>query len=305
MIQFIWGKLPASYKACPEALYNQHSHRVLQSSKGWESFYIVRGKKAIASLHVYCQGNAARSPYRAPYGGMDIAHKLEKKVFILFLSFVLQALHRIGVKHLSIRQRSNVVKKQDRFHRIFLRAGFVLEKAEDASILSVSKKFRTNLHESAQKRLRKCERNNFVFQHMADRQLKTVYDFISACRKKKEYSLSMSWLQVKKLSTTFPKKVICFAVFDGDEMAAASLCILEDEHTLYDFYHDHAEKFDPFSPVVFLINGMNDWCRRHHIKQIDLGTSMQGKSINKGLSQFKQRLGATRATRKTFAIDLA
>jgi hypothetical protein len=93
-------------------------------------------------------------------------------------------------------------------------------------------------------------------------------------------------------------------VKDGERLVAASICIRVSNEVLYDFYHDHDALYDNFSPIVFLVKGIHDYCCSNNIRLIDLGTAMIGNKVNTGLMEFKLKLGADHAVKYSFEKSL-
>ncbi len=301
MYRFISGSLPVEYKPFLSSLYSAESHRLLQSAQGWCSFHVVDEKKKVevASCHLHVYQGIARSPYRAPFGGIELGARISKNVISEFVLHIESHLRRLDVTKIIFKLPSRAIKTQDGVEVILLKSGFQLELSEVASIIPVSKDFRKHLHESERKRLNKSIRAGLVAEPLPLSKIKDVYHFIKACRTRKNYEISMSWAEMEKLAKAFPENVLLFAVKNADEIIAAAICIKVNQRTLYDFYHDHSAKYDQYSPVVMLVNEIHHYAMQHKFVWIDLGTSMIGDQINIGLHRFKLRLGAKPALKNS------
>jgi hypothetical protein len=302
MYQFISGPPPGKYKLFSESLYNTEQHRLLQASDSWVSFYVLNEikKRVAASCHFNICDGVALSPYRAPFGGIELGSRLSKKILSDFVLYIESNLRKNDVRLITIKNQSRLTGPFDAVEQSFLHLGFQLEKSEMSSIISVDKIFQKGLHNSERKRMNKCIRSKFTVSQLPVRDVKTVYRFISECRTKKNYELSMSWPEMEKLVKNFPTEIIPFVVKDGDEIIAAAICVRVNKQVLYDFYHDHSPAYDQYSPVVFLMSAIHDYCQKHKIHWLDLGTSMVGDQINTGLHRFKLRLGAKPGVKNSF-----
>jgi hypothetical protein len=103
----------------------------------------------------------------------------------------------------------------------------------------------------------------------------------------------------------FADEFVFFEVMKGYERTAASIAIRVANDILYNFYSAHHSRYDAWSPVVMLIEGMYGWCQQQGIRLLDLGTSAVDNQPNFSLLDFKLRLGAQPTAKLTFAKDLA
>lgn len=307
MYRFVSGSIPKGYRLFSESLYHQQAHRLLQAASGWKSYYLLKekNKAVVGVLHFHLEKNVAMSPYRAPFGGVELSTTVSRKVIIDFWKFVIDDLAQSGSTRIIVRNPSHLVNESNMMEEVMAHVGFQVEQSEAASMILVSEDFKKQLHYSERKRLNKCNRSGFVSKVLLSGELKKAYQFIEACRRAKNYKLSLSWKDMQKLASTFPKRVVCFGVFDQRVMIAASIVIVVNNQVVYDFYHDHLAEYNEYSPVVALVACMNDWCLENNFQHIDLGTSMIGDQINTGLYQFKLKLGAQPAIRNTFVKVLS
>jgi hypothetical protein len=297
------GQIPLGYRfSFTESLFNQHAHRQLQSKSNWHSFFILNQKSNTIEgvVHFHLHNEIAQSPYRAPHGGFEFHDGLQQEVILGFVKFVEQQLREVGATKIFVRFPLRIAKEFNVVENILSTNGFQIAKEEEGCIVRVTETIDERIHYSKKKRLKKAIRNSFEFNNVNIEELKSVYSFLLQCRKKKKYELSMSLEEMNALVAQFPDKVLLFAVKDGEQLAAASICIRVSNEVLYDFYHDHDAEFDDFSPIVFLVKGIHDYCYSNRIPFIDLGTAMTGDEVNKGLLEFKLKLGAERAVKYSF-----
>ncbi len=306
MLRFFHGQLSRDYSFSFEpSVFNTREHLQLQSATGWDSFYTIDDeiKKVEAAIHFTIKDQIASSPLRAPFGGLELTDELTEKQVSDFVEFVVRELNSMGIKKVIIKQPPSV-NEDSRIVNLFLKVGFKIKLSEVDSFINVEGEFSDRLRErNKQRKLRNLRKKNWDFKIQDHSLLGESYNFILKCRNSKGYSLSMTLAQVEQLAKTLPERVFLFLVLDRGKMIAASICLKIKGNWLYDFYHDHDPDFDADSPVLFLIDGIFDFCKANGIDWIELGTSMYGAEVNKGLLEFKERLGATTVFKNTFVKE--
>lgn len=310
MEEFIFhsGVVPLGYSfSFTESLFNQHAHRQLQAKSNWHSFFLLNQKNNSVDglIHFHLQDGVAQSPLKAPYGGFDFNADIQNEMLFDFVKFVEQQLKKLGATKIIIKLALRLIKEKEFVfvEDSLLKSGFQILRKEEGCILKVTESYAEHIHYSKRKRLNKAVRNNFQFITAEIAELTMVYLFLQRCRKEKMYTLSISLEEMNDLGRVFPDKVLVFVARDGDKLVAASICIRINNEVLYDFYHDHDSAYDEFSPVVFLVKGIHDYCNANQIPLLDLGTAMTDDSVNTGLLKFKLQLGADRAVKYSFETN--
>jgi hypothetical protein len=301
---FLEGTVPEGYIfSFTESLFNKSAHRYLQAKDNWHSYFIVNQKAKIVecAIHFHLQEGFAQSPFKATYGGFDF-NDLPEEIILKFVAFIQNQLRKLGARRIFVKLPPHFIdgSKHNQIEDALIRSGFQIVSEEVSSIMEVVDQYGSEIHRSEKKRLRKSTKGNFKFEKIPISEINTIYSFILKCREKKNYSLSMSLVDMQDLATHFPNNVLLFTLKDQEKLIAASICLLVSEEVLYDFYHDHDPSYDTFSPIVMLVKGINDYCFENQIPFIDLGTSMIDDKINTGLFEFKLKLGARRAVKYSF-----
>ncbi len=299
------GPVPSRYSfSFTESLFNQQAHRQLQAMSNWHSFFILNQTTSAVqgAIHFHLNDGIAQSPFRATHGGFDLHQDIQRESILNFVKFTEQQLRKSGATKIFIKLRLRLTNENEfsLAENVLLTSGFQISKKEEGCILRVTQFFNERIHYSKRKRLKKAIRNNLQFKTVDNSELKSIYSFLSQCRREKNYELSMSFDEMNDLVSAFPDKVLLFIVKDGDHFVAASICLRVMNDVLYDFYHDHDASYDEFTPIVFLVKGIHDYCYANKIPLIDLGTSMMGDKVNTGLMEFKLKLGADRALKYSF-----
>lgn len=288
-----------------ESLYNTKIYRYLQDSEHWVSFYILdkQEKKIIASIHFHVLDQTARSPKRAPFGGLEFSDSISFKLLFDFLEFAERKLKAKGVRKIEVKNSPETLQGSTGtlISVSLFNLGYSVANAETGAILRVDNAtLESRLHVWEQRKLRQARETNFAFRPLPLSEFSKLYGFILSCRSSKNYILSMTEKEVQQMVNTFPERYFLFGLFDGNTLVSASISIRVRQNMLYNFYADHDKQFDSFSPLVMLISGIYDFCHERAINFIDLGTSSVEGKQNFSLIDFKQHLGAELTPKLTF-----
>lgn len=284
-------------------LFNQPEHLFLQSEKGWRVYGLrhKETKKIVAQIFFNVKGKKMFSPLYAPFGSLEVYGTLgQREIESLFIK-IEEDSKRLGIAHCQIKsypEDYNPVTTR-LLHKVASKLDFTCAE-EVSSIIPVDVKiFEKKIAVSQRQKLRKSEKR-FIQSQPGITTLKEVYNFISACRKEKNQSLSMSLVQLQKTVKRFPKNFILFQVADEQQIAAAAIVIKVSDKILYTFYYAHDRRFNRISPTVFLISGIYRYAQDHQFTHIDLGTSMVNGGINRPLIQFKKSIGGQPSSKYIF-----
>lgn len=284
-------------------IFHDPKHLNLQSPTGWHSFYCKNDRALAGLIHFYIENGRASSPCRSPFGSFLFSSTLAEAALPDFIAYCENRLTDRNVKSITLKNQPEAyaVRKNQVLSGILINAGYSIEEEETSAILPVTREsFESGLHKSEKKRLRKCRESSLDFEIVPREQLQKIYIFLEACRKEKGYQLSMSLEEVEKLSAAFPERIMLTAVVDKSRLAAANISIRVYDSVLYNFYHDHASEYDHLSPVVFLNEGLYQFCQSGKIGLLDLGTSNIDGMVNESLLAFKLHLGAQPSPKRTF-----
>ena len=93
------------------------------------------------------------------------------------------------------------------------------------------------------------------------------------------------------MAQQLPEAFVLFGCRDGEQLAAAALCLRLSTEVLYVFYWGDRPGYAAQSPVVAVADAIYGYCRSHAIRLLDVGTSTVDREPNIGLIQFKRGLG--------------
>jgi hypothetical protein len=302
--------LPAGFKSeIDSGIFHHPQHLQLQTHEGWHTYVLLNTvQKSIQGLvHFNLTETEARSPYRSPYGSFIFADRLSAKIITEFVLFTEQKLKTAGANTITIKNFPEVYapEKHNMLLGPLLQSGYTIAQEEVSAVIPVTEKsFEAILHQSEKKKLRKSRKSNLTFEQLPLQHLADVYTFLKTCREEKGYTLSMTLNELDAVIKAFPDYFFLNVVKKSDQIIAANISIQVNSTVLYNFYHDHARAHDALSPVVFLNEGLYQFCQRHPLRLLDLGTSNANGVVNESLLNFKLRLGAQPSRKLTFVKKL-
>jgi hypothetical protein len=290
------------------SLFNTEAHQLLQKKDGWISFHVLHSvKKTIdASLHFNVENFVARSPYKSPFGSIELSEDLPCDIVFDFIVYVEKALAAKNIDKVIIKTAPLIYHNAETFVQVsLLNLGFEIINAEISSVIEINAGVsENNFHYSEKKRVRKANNKKLEFKILPIEAFHSVFHFIKECRNAKQFPLSMSAEELGSVVARFEEKFQLFGLFDADRLVAASICIRVNSQVLYDFYHDHHKDYNDVSPIAALVDGIRMYCIDRKINLLDLGTSSLEGKPNFGLLTFKSRLGAKASPKFTFEKKL-
>jgi hypothetical protein len=225
-----------------------------------------------------------------------------------FVGFTEHKLKEVGVQQILLKNPPEIYTSQSStsLSKVLLESGYTLDLEETSAVIQVrNHSYEEILHRSKKSRLKKCHDNQFSIVSRPLNKLSEVYDFISACREEKGFTLSMSMAELQRVVNAFSKVFFLHVVMDDHQLVASSISIQVNKNVLYTFYYDHGEQYDAVSPVVFLCEGLFSFCQQNQIALLDLGTANKDGNPNLPLLDFKLSLGAQPSSKLTFVKNLS
>ncbi len=261
----------------------------------------------IGSIHFCNKEGVAKSPYSAPFGSFELWKATPASLLFDFILFYETDLKKLHIKRILI--KSFPEGYQSKMHNLItvllFNHHYSIGNAELGALLKIDEDLFVNQIDPWEKRkLKQAFKAKLRFETIPNKKLKDAYQFILACRKERGYEISMSFDQLKRTVQKLDQYFYCFGVYHEDRLIAASICVRENKHILYNFYSGHSKASDSLSPIVFLIGELYSWCQHHKVKLLDLGTSALGGKPNFSLIDFKLRLGAIPSMKLTFEKEL-
>lgn len=308
-IDHIEGKLPKGYTpGYTRLLFNSPTHRQLQSETGWRDFYLVNrtNQTLLAEFHCCISEEKAINPYRAPYGGLEFDPGLSQERLHHFVGFICDKL-REQVRKVCVRPRPSAYGPVHFSKETYawLSAGFQVGAQDAHAVMTTQTSSVTKILAGSEvNRLNKCRLAGFRFENTPLDKYEEIHAFTLQCRKERGQSFSMSVPQLGAMIEKCPEEVMLFSVYKETQLTAAAICMRVGATAVYNFSHAHLAEFDDYSPVVFLIDGIFDYCKKNGIEMIDLGSSSLEYRPNFPLLAFKERLGSCLSLKLHLEKDL-
>jgi len=257
----------------------------------------------VAGININLIGKIAQSQYRSPFGSVWKLGELTNEPLEFLIKHTLSWCKKEKISDFFIRDYPFCYDPQSSIllSNSLTTNGFQKEAVEINQHIEVDgRDFIRKIIKFEQKKLRKCKREGFTFRICNQESLKEAYGLISSVRKQKNYPVTMEYFDLKKMFEKYPDNYMLFAVYNHDQMIATSVSIKVNDKILYNFYHGHDTKFNHFSPILLVLDGIYSYCLKHSIEIIDLGISSNHSKVNPGLYQFKKNIGALESPKITF-----
>ncbi|GAA3961074.1 hypothetical protein GCM10022407_04950 [Hymenobacter antarcticus] len=293
-------------------LYLRPEHQALAPQSGLVlSFYLedaVSGR-TVAQLHVAVDARAqvAHSPAQAPFGAVQLAPGLSPAALHQLLNAAERELAGRGLQRFSLRGYPFAYDPAGAatLAETLRQRGYRVALAEQNYYLDPARDYEAHLHPSERRRLHKCRRHGLHFEQEPPFLLPAAYAFIEACRQERGQALSLSLARVQELFQRFPREHFLFSVRQPDgAWAALTVAIRVSGRVLYNFYPASPLRYNAFSPVVLLNEGLHAFARASDLAVLDLGTSTLDSSPNASLLRFKRHLGGVAGLRLSWERDL-
>ncbi|GAA4408747.1 hypothetical protein GCM10023187_31120 [Nibrella viscosa] len=289
-------------------LYLQPEHVALQAGPDWQMYVLLNKQTAqIDGLaHFFRENALARSPWRAPFGGVQLRQGLPEITATAFLHHLQLHLWQQGIRQVQWLQCPDAYAPEtNKWLRAVLPGyGYTLQYNQLNHHIPVTESpFTANLHDSLRRRLRKCRKAGFLFQQEAAVTLPEAYAFIKRCRDEKQKPLSLSLDQLSRYFDLFPDRYFLFTVRTEGELAAVGVAVLVTQGILNHLYPASPKRFNTYSPSVLLNAGLYTYCQSRHISMLDLGVSapvQEREEDYSGLFTFKERLGGLPSWKPAF-----
>ena len=271
--------------------------------------YQKKPLKALAFIHIwYSPIHGWVSPLALPFGGIISLTSCPKKALLLLLQAVeLQVMKHKG-KQITIttspscyapdqheKLKATYLAAQFKYHQIYLNHHIAINPLPFENLLSRTEK----------SRLRKCEEAQFLVQIISNLSCRTIYDFISSCRLQKNYSMPISYKAFEAICLAPSQHITVFGAFENDHLIAISVTARVNSRVLYNYLPAYAQKYAAYSPIVFLMRKIYEYCQEEKVKILDLGISLDHLGKEKpSLIRFKKNIGGIPSEKITYIKHL-
>lgn len=260
-------------------------------------FYWVADSCNEAHAHVAFSiaDNIAYSPHRLPFGGLEVSLNLSERSIAEFLEAVEIKLKSLSIKAIRIHQAPNAYFNQSLINGALITHGFdiIQERVFHAITVDQSDIFE-RMHKMEQRKIKKCRDACAEFKELKKSEKVKAFEWIERFRTLDYKPPSMTWVDLEDVNQRNPKLYKVFGVFIDGHMLAATVLVMVNKQAVYHFMpasHVDFPGYKKFSPMVFLVEGLYNWCQSNGIKTLDLGTSYVEMKMKASLAQFKENIG--------------
>ncbi len=304
---------PADFLSPGFELYLYNTTRHLATQRANQPFSIVlsdtRTQQVAALFHADLDGEAAVSLPNAPFGGLEFMDGISGEALGDLLESVEVFCRARNLSWLKVKLPPGGYDEK-RFaclQEVYKGQGFEVANSFLNHHISVDNTpFVRKIHPSERKRLRKCQRAEFVAEEWENPDPARVYSFLAESRERQGYALSLDSAQLQKLLTRLPEEVKVFVVRDGAEIASLTVAIRVNRRVLYNFCPADNLDYRAFSPTVMLNCALYEYARNEGVGIIDLGVSLDHLGKEKAsLVRFKENLGGRPSLKMTYQKAIA
>lgn len=260
--------------------------------------------QAEAQCTFFVNDDQARSPAAAPFGSVEFIETLSESVLNDFLDALLTAVAVTGVSTFRLVNYPHCYAPEQarRLTEQLLERGFSIPSANPTFYLPIANDpFETTIHASERRRLKKCQRAGFRFEHWQQPDIDAVTEFLVSTRQQQGYALTLPPDRLRQLLHIFPNQFPVFVVSDGNRITALTMAVRVRADILYSFLPASSPDYHTYSPMVLLTDGLVTYCRQQRIQLLDLGVSLDGDHQSKpSLIRFKRHLGAQESPKLVF-----
>ena len=289
-------------------LFNARAFHDLHEPHALRSFHCALVDNAsgviqgTVNIHESAAGEMV-SPFRGSFGGFGLVPRISLALADMdaFVGAVETMLATEGAERLSLVMPPLVYHPDETstWIDVLLRRGFVISRHELSYGIEVTGDFVEGIDSGNRKRLHKCIREGLESVVLSRGEYESAYTVVAENRKKRGYSLSMSWETFREMADALPDRVVCVAVSRGPELIAAALCLRINAKALYVAHWGEIPGVEAWSPVTLLASRLFEYCRDSGIRLLDLGTANVDGVPNAGLIRYKKNLGCKESLKLT------
>ncbi len=244
----------------------------------------------------------AVSLLKSPFGSFEFHPELGENQLMRFINYVVRQLSDQQINFIRIQHYASAYQPENTelVKHCLSRTGFTLGSAVVNHHIPVDDtKLSDKIHAMEIRRLEKCKNAGFRIVEENISQWPALFAFVLHCRKERGQTLSLTFHEMEKAMQVIPEAYRLFSVFDGSKRIAGTIAVRVNSGILYNFFPASIKEYSNFSPIVLLLEGLYEYCFRHHMELLDLGTS-----ISEPLRRFKVNMGGQPSLKLEFVYRL-
>lgn len=277
------------------AVYSEKSFLSTKTESEQYHFYWVNDNEAHAHVAFSIVENIAYSPYKLPFGGIEVSQSLSIADIQAFLKEIEIRLRKLKVENIRIHQAPDAYFDQSNIKAAFSEQEFEVIQNRIFHTISVdSSELFDRMHKMEQRKIKKCIDAGAEFRELKKSEKVKSFQWIERFRTLDYKPPSMTWVDLRDVNQRNPKLYKVFGVFIDDYMVAATVVVIVNKKAAYHFMpasHVEFQDYRKFSPMVFLVENLYQWCQAKSIQTLDLGTSYVDMKMKTSLAKFKENIG--------------
>ncbi|MBB6002782.1 hypothetical protein [Arcicella rosea] len=300
--------IPTSEFNFTRFFFNEPEHLQQQGGEEVYTFYWknIENQLLEARFSVIILAGKGFSPLRATFGGIEFSEVLPKESLFRFIELAFNTLLKLESLQITFCPESYFnINQREALDFCFEKLAFKhCTVDQNFEIVITDLSFYETLKSQRHKQLlRKSLKNSFFFREEKEPDLALIHNFITQSRVRKNRKMTMTFVDLRQSVELFPDNFNFFSVSHEQKIIAVGVTVKITDEILYTFYLADDEDYLKYSPTIYLISGIYEYCQRNNFRLLDLGIATEKGILNKGLAQFKQRLGAKQSLKKSFLVQ--
>ena len=259
----------------------------------------------VACIAFEMEEDRAISLPRSLFGSLWLNQEIPDATLNAFVSYFKAQLSDLDIHRIEMTCPSHIYQN---FLPVefWLARDFQLQSREFNQHIPVVGDFEARLHPMERRKLKKLHSGKLCFQEEigSTDTLTECHEFIAECREEQGLTINITKRKFLNLCFRFNGSYQAFTARMGEDLA--SVVITCQPGPGYQYYYLPATdaRYKKYSPMVGLMELIYEDCQHRGISVLDLGVSSIKGEIQKGLFEFKQRLGAHQSTKSTVYCEL-
>jgi hypothetical protein len=260
---------------------------------GYVSFTLENGGEIYGIIHFFIDNGDWVSMPKSPFGGVSVAEEVgEQHIQALVRRMLEESSENRLTVYLPFPELPTTAGNM--FVRCLQEEGFFTQFVDLHQHIAITSahRLKEKMHGSQVRRLNKCFNAGFTFASESFEKLSEVYSFIEECRREQGVVINISESDLRRSWVNLEGVYQAFTVRDEQRIIAACVTTHVSNDVLYYFLPAASTAYNNYSPMVLLIVQLYAWAAERGYRLIDMGKSSVRGEPQKGLFNFKEKMGA-------------
>jgi len=265
-------------------------------------FQLLNNGIVITQVYCYINDYIAKSPYRAPFGGIEVLGGVKKEDLVYFWNKIKQSFFGKGVMKCTLAMPPQCMLREESLFDFL--GELATEIIIDKTYYCLPQKG-LKLNETKRNTLVKLKKEEFIGVKMIEPiEITLAYRLLKKRYDEMAYPLTMTCDELVLAFESFPDKYHLFSLLDKNKSLAAVMFVVDvNSEIQYIMYNASAKEYAQQSPLVLLYDYVAKEAKASGVKLIDYGIATVKGELNHGLAFFKQSVGGISSDKKTYHFD--